>query len=437
MANAALTVGRVGIDVIAGGGVEVYPDLSWDGDRLSFSGDLIAGSAADARSLRAQLNGYGPHNTDEPIVPVTWSVDDTIDGYFRVMSSTVSDFSHGSYLGGKTLYRFELDLERVPGWQAPLFEVQTSGAVRDTNGVAGPGYGAVTSFVGVPPFDSLLHHYAFGSLIDDTAVTTNDIESHEVVLLRDVSTSREGFFDNSVQFSQTPANFYDGAAFIEASDDGTNWFPVTGRQTENRPSMWRMGNGLIRWTTDSNSGFTLSAWSNGSTTYHDKGFRVVTDTNGDPGPPATVTVLRNDPAAVSARVWFNIDPVISAGLDISKPVYADFTIRRSTWWVEGRVSAAAQGVPAPDMGLRRSVAEQAVSDTTGIYAASADADGNIYQIRSPQAVTKHNTNGYMVVTGADYFNWMVGYQNKAGGSTIITRDLYFAAMRHNQRIVAR
>ena len=69
MANAALTVGRVGIDVIAGGGVELYPDLSWDGDRLSFSGDLIAGSAADARSLRAQLNGYGPHNTDEPIVP--------------------------------------------------------------------------------------------------------------------------------------------------------------------------------------------------------------------------------------------------------------------------------------------------------------------------------------------------------------------------------
>jgi len=147
MADARLTIGRVGLDVTSGDEVDPFPGITWDGDRLSFSGMVKSDSVNGGKALRQQLNGYGPHNPDEPVVPVTWSGDSGVDGFYTVLSTEVNA-NDGTYLGDAWWFPFSVDLERVPGWQAPLFEVLASGADRANvhsvasqarSWVAGPG----------------------------------------------------------------------------------------------------------------------------------------------------------------------------------------------------------------------------------------------------------------------------------------------------------
>ena len=78
-----LTIGRCGLDVTH----DDVQSLDDTGTEVRISGWLKASSLADAKVLRQQLLGH-VNNPDEPVVPVTWSTDSTLDGYYRVNSAS-------------------------------------------------------------------------------------------------------------------------------------------------------------------------------------------------------------------------------------------------------------------------------------------------------------------------------------------------------------
>ena len=140
-----LTVGRAGLATTVGGdGLELVCDQwSQEGDEASVAGFIRRQSTvADAKALRDQLAGYGPLNTDELVVPVTWSEDSTRDGFYRVMSVDTSNELTGrlgspSEAGGNLAYRFTADLVRVPNFQAPVWEKICAGATRSGGAATG------------------------------------------------------------------------------------------------------------------------------------------------------------------------------------------------------------------------------------------------------------------------------------------------------------
>jgi len=287
MANSALTIGRLGLDVETDTDIRPYPDLSFDGDRVSFSGDLIAPDVATAKVYRQQLNGYGPHNTDEPIVAVTWEDDDTVSGFYFVVKSEVSTVP-ASYLDGKGWFPFSVDLVRVEGYQAPLVEVVRNGAVRSnshsfTNGVP---------VVGLP---GPLRTPRFSAVQDGEASVATERGSVRVY--------GDATYSLQVSYAIEPDTFYEGACRIEVShDEGVSWHVATGRQLRNLPSWVRLSNGRVRCTlglADGATVLTTEVWDSDAGAWEDTAFHVV-----DTGSTSSITTYTHknisSPGAICA-----------------------------------------------------------------------------------------------------------------------------------------
>lgn len=121
----ALQIGRFGVDLIAGqyANVEQVKDAA---ERLSIVGYVSVASQSETEVLRQQLLGYLAEE-DETFVPVLWSENAAVDGYYRVVAG---DFTTDSGLQTLGYARFTATLERVQSFSAPLMELGVMGAVR-------------------------------------------------------------------------------------------------------------------------------------------------------------------------------------------------------------------------------------------------------------------------------------------------------------------
>ena len=102
---------------------------SWDAssdDRVSVSGDIKAATEAEAYAYRQQLLGYGP-DADEPFVAVVWDEDPTVDGFYRVLKSSVDAVVSHAFQGR---LGFSLSLERVRNFASSLQEIVHAGSAR-------------------------------------------------------------------------------------------------------------------------------------------------------------------------------------------------------------------------------------------------------------------------------------------------------------------
>lgn len=425
MANSALTIGRLGLSVSTGTDIRPYPDLKFDGDRVSFSGDLIASGVDEAKVLRQQLNGYGPHNTDEPVVAVTWTDDDSIDGFYYVMGTEVSTIA-ASYLDGKGWFPFSIDLLRVEGYQAPLHEVAVVGALR-TNEV-GVTSGTVSTWVGLPQMNFDL--VTLGTSASTAGpFTTSDSNSASIVYLSSTN-------DWVVYTPQDVTSGMVGAATIQTSTNGTTFSTVVGRQFPNGSTAKyvRLTNDHTRVTTSGTNSILVDTWDNAAGAWESTEFGIGVYsggfTNGSINwTTGSTTVLRNAVEVASVRLALHPSGVDQHG-------YVDLTVRRGSPIVEGYrwVKTAVQ------VAVYRTAAEAATAITGGIEATSANAAGNKFTILSPtlSTVVTSNTSGIYSTNATLTYPFAVSPRAGAlPGTTKTVAGTYFSASEHRSQVVAR
>lgn len=426
MAAQQIYFGRAGLPTASGGdGLALYR-ADWESEGDEATVDLVVRdmTAADAKALRDQLLGYDL-NTDEPVIPIVDNADTSRSGFYRVQRVRQSaESTEGEGSRTKLSYRLTAELLRVPGWQAPIFEARVLGALRANDHSAT----TVRGWVGLNPKADLLHGYVappfftgIGEIASVGSTATN-------LLLYDNDASPDTTPDGTVRFSVAPEDYYQNAAKLEVSyDSGTTWRTVTGRQTINLPTQFRLSNDLIRFQHSSANIFTFSGYLSG---WETKTFQF---TYGGAsatslGAPAAITVLRNTPDVCIIRVW--LAGVITNG----QTAYLDLKVTRSAWWLEGTL--ATTNASTATLGVFRGTAEASTSVTYGITATAADANGNKFQIRSPKTVTKDNTNGGIHHAGTTLLPFALGYDTMEN-ATLTTTVAYGTAMNQTQRIVAR
>lgn len=370
----SLTVGRVGIDV------PLETPAKWDqaGDRVSVAGQLIANSAIGANVLRQQLAAYAVGD-DEDVVPVTWVEDPTVDGYYRVLASSVSArpaslFAH--------LWDFTLELERVAdGWRRTGFESVVTSAWGAN--FAGRASSNAVRWCGLPL-----------EVTDLTRLATT---------IRYGEDGNVGVFEmptgTLVRWALPPEDYYRNAATITVAGQ-----TVVGKQIDGDtdPYGWTIGNGIMecRLLSGTEAGIGVRGelairWRKSSGWGAWKGFRLgISD---DVNPPQLsfavgVRVIRNSPAEVVLRV-LSLNGATGTFI-LTRHTY-DLSIRRGA---DTMTIVARSAVLPHTWKLQRAVVE-AASQVTGlgtqgaIQASAADADGFRYVLASPLEYTRDLTNG--------------------------------------------
>lgn len=307
-----LQVGRFGFDVVSG---EVQ-SLSDDGSAVSISGVTAYAEPGDAETLRQQLLGY--QSSDESFVPVLWDEQPEMAGFYRVTGVSVSGARGRASQG---VWDFQVDLERVGGFTAPLIEIRGQGATRVNSQSVTPlaAHGVPGAARSWQQYNPTLNLYTTG------AATVRDSETGEVAWRNAERPFKQFFVD--------PDRFYDGAATLYM---GEALAAVVGRQIRNEPAAWVLSNGLIRVRPEYTGdvfGLVLQAWT-GTGWGAEWAVELLggVPTRTQLPAPHTVTVLRNTPEEVRLRFTTGMSTALI-------PVYVDVRMRRGVRFAEFRVSS--------------------------------------------------------------------------------------------------
>jgi hypothetical protein len=377
-----------------------------DGDELRVGGEFAL-PAEEAVLLAQRVLGYP--NQDEPEIPFLYDATQSagaLDGIYTVQSTEVD---WAKLAAG--LFSWSAVLTRVPGWQAPIFEVLSYGDLRDDD--HGVSAALDTPWVGLPFDDDLLASPKAGVTF---AGDGGDVRVE----------APSGGYTGAIEYAIGPADFYGGAARLEMSyDGGATWKTHPGRTIQNLPMAWRLCNDLIRLYPDTSQGngayLILDTWHTADDTFKDKGFVLTSDANVQLGDVSTVTVVENSPCCAGVLLHYQ------AG-SYQADVY--LRVRRGAFWVEGYATSTD---PTDNLGIQVTSAAAATAEIGGIRATSDDGDGNKYRIRSPRLITTDLTNGRVNTTSAGIgFPFAFGIDLHADFSAY-----YWAAMRHTQKAVAR
>jgi hypothetical protein len=214
----SLTVGRFTVDATD------KADITGS-DQLSISGEITESTLAAAQARRQQCLGL-IGDTDQPVVPFTYTEDSTLNGFYRVASGSVTTIPVSLVVFS---FKFELRLTRVPNYTQPVIEICTSGPDRadKPGGVTSAPWSAV-------PDDAQGYDQAGAT----TVYKTRTGPGGSVKWYGAAAYSGPAYGRCLI----APGDWYDMAATI--SVDG---YPVQGRQIpgEGNEIDWIIGNGLI------------------------------------------------------------------------------------------------------------------------------------------------------------------------------------------------
>lgn len=382
-----IQIGRCGGDISFDRGPA---SATWRGDRLSLSGHMQASSEANQKVLRQQLLGHAD-NPDEPVIPVVWPYDTDVTGFYRPLSVGVELFQRPT-----SVIAFDVELERVPGYQAPLFELWSRGTLRvNAHSITTSN---ATPWVGLPSTVTDLKLPVTTSAPGRARVLAGDSVTM-YYLDGGIGASQTSYYDTEVGFYLPPANYYDGA--VTLTTDGN---VVVGEQVLNDPSDWVVGNGLVEVEWTSSGVFTVSVYDGSA--WRSKGYKIGIGGVLSTTDPTNLTVLRNSPEAVSIRVGGvpqgSLPSAITSGGDSVSSItrYIDITVRRGGRYAEfTAVSATAE-----EWWVSRSATEAGTSTTAGVRASSTDANGDRYVIASPLTLTAETTDGGIIYGDGSFGN---------------------------------
>jgi hypothetical protein len=280
-----LTIGRCGLDVTH----DEVQSLDDTGTNVRISGWLRASTLADAKVLRQQLLGH-VNNPDEPVVPVTWSTDSTLDGFYRVTNASVG-MQHEQRNIDNLIFPFSVELERMANTNsAAAFESSVDMAYK-TNA-----YSSAGSSHNCPGLPSPLGTGAYRdgntwSLFSSASFTPDS------GTWRNADFASASLPKSIVTLSETtPADYYDCSVKLTT---GSSDRVVVGRRIDQDSTNLRIDNGLMRLKVTSWTGPVFScqwyysgAWSTAKTFQFSSSSITA----------YAVTCMRNAPERVSIRL---------------------------------------------------------------------------------------------------------------------------------------
>lgn len=377
-----LSIGRIGLDLDLDP-ASIRITAAYD-RTIVITGEIAPASAAEAITIRNEL--YRMTEIEGLILPVVFSSDPTLNGYYRLVSAMV-DVIETSLSGW---YPFSIALDRVGADSRIAIQARTVGGLRVnehsiTTGTYEP--------LSVAPPGFFTHDHAglawtsFTRTTDDGNVTCFQITD----------------FDVDPIFSLPVANYYKGGAKAEI---GTTLRVLAGLDCENLPKNWRIGNGLIRVTPNATNGRLEVSHYDGTSWETAKiyQFKIAGTEVGD---WQSVSVMKNDPSIVVIR--------LQAGT--TSRLTLDLTLKRGHRIVEGRVNRDVSST----FEVLRNTTEAATAITGGIRATSNDGDGNRYVIASNEVPgSKDTTNGGITSDSQTVWSFFIG--SEIGGSGAAAPD---------------
>lgn len=397
-----LAIGRCGLDVTS----DEVESLDMDGNTVRIGGILYASTLADAKVLRQQLLGH-VDNPDESVVPVAWSEDSTLDGFYRVRSASVSTTAV-SYAAN--WFPFSVDLERVGGTNAVgQARSRVVGAVRTNT------HGITTAYQAL-------------MLGGTSAVAATSLGGYSIQLARPgVTTGYLANLNNGATFDGdelstievTPANWYTFAPKLEIGT-GTKRV-VVGKDCENLPLNWQISNGFLR-VSSSGAGSVLNVEAHNGTSWSTaKGYQPaaqnVAASYASFGTFRSLQVLRNGVDKVVIRL--TTDMPFAAGAGTNYVARVDVGLRRGARHAE--IGLSFGPTASRTYRLLRTSAEGATSITGGVRATANDANGHRYVVASAPGGSANTVTGGMdgvATTGVAQF----GVGVEISGSTSTTPD---------------
>lgn len=391
--------------------------ISRNGRTLRLGGEFMVDERR-GRILAAQLNGYGPHNSAEPIVEFTYDTSDgdvdiagDLDGFY-----VVADIGVDYQKLAAGWFAWTAELVALPSGRSPLFEIASLGTLRDT-GLAVTGDPWVAFPAG--PFT-----------IDGGVSPTNErvYGPDQMPIVIAASTADDQLYDGAITYRADLGDYRIGACAIEATfDDGNTWHPVPGDQLPAESTAWRMTNHRCRVSLVAD-GVTGAAKVEVFDDIGDRWEAQLFHVYNDILPFAfadvvAITVLDHSLTLVSVRVT-------TGGLST-----IDFTLRRGAHFVE---CVATSGDGATEAwSVAPSPTEAADPVTGGSDADVADADGNKWAIRSPLAVDVDTATGQTgPTTDAAVFPFALSASNADLIAGVTLNEAYFAANYPEQNVVA-
>jgi len=393
-----LTIGRCGLDVTH----DNVQSIDDSGDRVQIQGWLYTSSLADAKVLRQQLLGH-VNNPDEPVVPVTWSSDSSLDGFYRVTGASVGA-QHEQRNYDNFIFPFSVDLERVDGTgMSALAECNQVVALRTNPHGITTGSWLPLPWLQDVGIDSFIRNGTTSVYMSGTVARSGENSG-----LWMSSDSTPSIFPGT-GFSQIllPASsWYTGGCRVEV---GSSFRYAVGRQIVRDLTNWRISNGLVRVIANASAGAQIDVqWHNGTSWSSTKSFAVTLSGSAYTtytAAPTSMHILRNSPERVTIRV-------VSAGT-----VFIDLSIRRGSRIVEVNATEST-GINASSWGVKRTSTEASTALTGGIRATSNDGDTNRFVLSGAgsNAITTDLVNGRMYVSGGSPTSFQFGISSEIGGS---------------------
>lgn len=406
-------IGRVfdGIDV------DVTSTYS-SGDQLSVSGDLLLGAVSAANrpgvgaAVRDRLMSLTA-NKDEMVVPVTWSEDPTVDGFYEPLSVS---FSPSSLFAVEGTGSWQLELRRFGGGSLPQVEVYGTHTARsNSHSITTTTLNGSTDYrrIFVPAAAIDYWHGA-----QSTAVTRTS-----------ASGALSGWYYGNTPISVTstftvaPADYYDGACEIRTTFGAATSQLVLGRYAPRPFDGLTLSNGLARVflhpsidTAFEVEVYDGSAWEN---LISGVGWRIEHDYGGGSThswdlSTASVQILRNSPERCTIRL------VLAEAATVAQfgRVWVDLTVRRGDPFVLGTVRSDTMGSLSGVVALEPTTSTISTALTGGMRASTTDlpeANRAVWGIANGSPSNNTTTGRIVQTSGQTVTPFMVGVE--FGGSS--------------------
>lgn len=400
-----LTIGRCGLDVTH----DNVQSIDDSGDRVQIQGWLYTSSLADAKVLRQQLLGH-VNNPDEPVVPVTWSSDSSLDGFYRVTGASVGA-QHEQRNYDNFIFPFSVDLERAAPTnavgQAQVFVV--GGKRTNSHGIT-TAYQALVAGGSSSSAAASDGNSDYNKSRAGEAGTVWAYDANTELGAGTVGSSRS-------TVAVTPANWYTFAPKLEIGT-GTKRV-VAGKECDNLPLNWQISNGFLR-VSSSGSGSVINVEAHNGTSWSTaKGYQIAAQnalaSYVSLGTFSALQILRNGPDKVTIR----LSSSMLYFTNISYPARVDISLRRGARHVEILASFGATAT-SRTWRLLRTSAETGVALTGGVQANANDANGHRYVVAAAGGSANTATGGMEGVASTTAGQFGVGVA--IAGSSAVAPD---------------
>src|SRR3990167_8072776 len=378
---AVLTIGRVGLEDVD---LDSVTTLSMTNDErggrsLRLEGYLRSSTRAKTDYLRQSLYSLEPG----ALIPITWTQDATLNGYYWFEFATIEADSEEAALTGIGYFHFSVGVTRAGSEAEVWFQSRLTGTVRDNN--MGVSSTETLPFVGFPA---------------PTVVWWGPSTSVNTIVNRVTSDgSMKVFYDESIysstaiqdpRWSVPSSQYYWGAVEVKVDGYIRSGLEIpVGQSTD-----WTLSNGLVRLSPNtSNAGrfnfesYDGSQWDAAKAiTFNYSSGTAIT------GAWDAITVMRNEPHAASIRLTKSISTATK------EPVFLDATLRRGSRFVEFKMSQAANRQMRMGFSTAESitVATSITGSTAGVFSRTVStSNGNRYVLGSAKRLTVSTGSGYI------------------------------------------